>query len=108
MADNQAYNSKNLTQNVTYAPSTGGTFDGTYLSSKGGSGLAGPTQAQAGKDGSSGGVQSSFADVTGDVREPLPVLRSKLRALCPSAGDAHPADGAGLASNEKSLSCKLP
>ncbi len=48
MADNQAYNSK-TTQNVTYAPSTGGTFDGTYLSSKGGSGLTGPTQAQAGE-----------------------------------------------------------
>ncbi len=48
MADAQAYNSK-TTQNVSYAPPTGGAFDGTYLGSKGGSGLVGPTQAQAGK-----------------------------------------------------------
>ncbi len=48
LADNQVYNSK-TTQNVSFASSTGGAFDGTYLSSKGGSGLTGPTQAQAGK-----------------------------------------------------------
>jgi hypothetical protein len=48
MADNQVYNSK-TTQNVSIASSTGGAFDGTYLSSKDGSGLTGPTQAQAGK-----------------------------------------------------------
>jgi hypothetical protein len=42
LADNSAYNSK-TTQNVTYAPATGGAFDGTYLSSKGGSGLSGPS-----------------------------------------------------------------
>ena len=41
MADNQVYNSK-TSQNVSLAPSTGGTFDGTYLSSKSGSGLTGP------------------------------------------------------------------
>ncbi len=47
-ADTSAYNSK-TTQNVSLAPSSGGAFDGTYLSSKAGSGLAGPTQEQAGK-----------------------------------------------------------
>jgi uncharacterized protein with FMN-binding domain len=46
-ADDQAYNSK-TTQNVSMASSTGGAFDGTYLNSKGGSGLTGPTQTQAG------------------------------------------------------------
>jgi hypothetical protein len=40
MADNQVYNSK-TTQNTSFASSSGGAFDGTYLSSKGGSGLAG-------------------------------------------------------------------
>ena len=48
MANNQVYNSK-ITQNVSIASSSGGAFDGTYLSSKGGSGLTGPTQAQAGR-----------------------------------------------------------
>lgn len=48
MANAQAYNSK-TTQNVSIASSAGGSFDGTYLSSKGGSGLSGPTVAQAGK-----------------------------------------------------------
>jgi hypothetical protein len=47
-ADASVYNSK-TTQNVSFAPSSGGAFEGTYLSSKGGSGLSGPTQAQAGK-----------------------------------------------------------
>jgi hypothetical protein len=41
MADNAVYNSK-TSQNVSFAPATGGSFDGTYLSSKGGSGLSGP------------------------------------------------------------------
>jgi hypothetical protein len=40
MADAQVYNSK-TTQNTSFASSSGGAFDGTYLSSKGGSGLAG-------------------------------------------------------------------
>jgi hypothetical protein len=48
LADPQAYSSK-TTQNVSSAPSSGGAFDGTYLNSKGGSGLSGPTQEQAGK-----------------------------------------------------------
>jgi hypothetical protein len=48
MADTQAYNSK-TSQNVSIASTSGGAFDGTYLSSKGGSGLPGPTVAQAGK-----------------------------------------------------------
>jgi hypothetical protein len=48
LADTPVYNSK-TSQNVTFAPSTGGSFDGTYLSSKSGSGISGPTQAQAGK-----------------------------------------------------------
>ena len=39
-ADNQVYNSK-TSQNVSFARSSGGAFDGTYLSSKGGSGLTG-------------------------------------------------------------------
>ncbi|HEY0258132.1 MAG TPA: hypothetical protein VGC39_11860 [Candidatus Methylacidiphilales bacterium] len=47
-ADTQIYSSK-TTQNVSVASSSGGTFDGTYLSSKGGSGLSGPTVAEAGK-----------------------------------------------------------
>jgi hypothetical protein len=47
-ADPSVYNSK-TTQNVSFASATGGAFDGTYLSSKAGSGLSGPTQAQAGK-----------------------------------------------------------
>jgi hypothetical protein len=42
MADDQVYNSK-TSQNVSLAPATGGSFDGTYLSSKGGSGLSGVT-----------------------------------------------------------------
>jgi uncharacterized protein with FMN-binding domain len=48
MANAQAYNSK-TTQNVSLASSSDRAFDGTYLSSKGGSGMSGPTQAQAGK-----------------------------------------------------------
>ena len=48
MANAQVYNSK-TSQNISYAPVTGGVFDGTYLSSKGGSILAGPTQSEAGK-----------------------------------------------------------
>ena len=48
LADNQVYNSK-TSQNISSAPATGGVFDGTYLNSKGGSILAGPTQVQAGK-----------------------------------------------------------
>ncbi len=48
-ANAQVYNSK-TTQNVSIASSSSGdAFDGTYLSSKGGSGLSGPTVAQAGK-----------------------------------------------------------
>ena len=47
MANAKAYNSK-TSQNISSAPVTGSAFDGTYLSSKGGSILAGPTQAQAG------------------------------------------------------------
>ena len=42
MADNAVYNSK-TSQNVSFAPASGGAFDGTYISSKGGSGLSGPT-----------------------------------------------------------------
>jgi hypothetical protein len=41
-ADAPAYSSK-TTQNVSNAPATGGAFEGTYLSSKGGSGLSGPS-----------------------------------------------------------------
>lgn len=41
LADTPVYNSK-TSQNVTFAPSSGGSFDGTYLSSKSGSGLSGP------------------------------------------------------------------
>ena len=41
MADTAVYNSK-TTQNVSFAPASGGAFDGTYISSKGGSGLSGP------------------------------------------------------------------
>ena len=48
LADTSVYSSK-TSQNVTSASSSGGPFDGTYLSSKGGSGISGPTQAQAGK-----------------------------------------------------------
>jgi hypothetical protein len=48
MADTQIYNSKS-TQNASFAPASGGSFDGIYLSSKGGSQLDGPTVAQAGK-----------------------------------------------------------
>jgi len=47
-ADTSVYNSK-TTQNVSFAPATGGAFDGIYLGSKGGSQLNGPTVAQAGK-----------------------------------------------------------
>jgi len=47
-ADTQVYNSK-TSQNVSIASSSGGSFDGTYLSSKAGSGISGPTQAQIGK-----------------------------------------------------------
>ncbi len=48
LADTQIYNSK-TSQNVSFARASGGAFDGTYLSSKGGSLLDGPTVAQAGK-----------------------------------------------------------
>ena len=41
LADTSVYNSK-TTQNVSPA-SSGSAFDGAYLSSKGGSGLSGPT-----------------------------------------------------------------
>jgi len=47
-AGTPAYNSK-TTQTVSLAPASGGAFDGTYISSKGGSQLNGPTVAQAGK-----------------------------------------------------------
>jgi hypothetical protein len=47
MANAQVYNSK-ISQNVSSAPASGGTFDGASLSSKGGSRIAGPTVAQAG------------------------------------------------------------
>jgi hypothetical protein len=42
LADTAVYSSK-TSQNVTFAPSSGGAFDGTYLSSKSGSGLSGPS-----------------------------------------------------------------
>jgi hypothetical protein len=48
LADTAVYSSK-TTQNVSFAPSSGGPFDGTYISSKSGSQLLGPTVAQAGK-----------------------------------------------------------
>jgi len=48
MADTSVYNSKN-TQTISSAPASGGEFDGTYLSSKNGALLYGPTVAQAGK-----------------------------------------------------------
>jgi hypothetical protein len=41
LADTAVYSSK-TTQNVSFAPASGGAFDGTYISSKGGSGLSGP------------------------------------------------------------------
>jgi hypothetical protein len=41
LADTQVYNSK-TSQNVSFAPASGGAFDGSYISSKGGSGLSGP------------------------------------------------------------------
>ena len=49
LADNAVYNSK-TTQNVSFAPASGGPFDGSYIGSKGGgSYLIGPTVAQSGK-----------------------------------------------------------
>jgi len=48
LADTSVYNSK-TSQNISSAPLSGGAFDGIYLSSKNGSDLLGPTQAQAGK-----------------------------------------------------------
>jgi hypothetical protein len=39
------YNSK-TTQNISSAPASGGAFDGTYLSSKAGSHLVGPSQEE--------------------------------------------------------------
>ena len=49
LADTPVYNSK-TTQNVSFAPASGGTFDGSYIGTKGGgSYLIGPTVAQAGK-----------------------------------------------------------
>jgi hypothetical protein len=48
LADTAVYNSK-ATQNVSFAPASGKAFDGTYISSKGGSQLNGPTVAQGGK-----------------------------------------------------------
>ena len=48
MADTSVYNSK-TSQNISFAPASGCVFDGTYLNSKSGSALAGPTQAEAGK-----------------------------------------------------------
>lgn len=47
-ADTQVYNSK-TSQNVAIARTSGGSFDGTYLSSKGGSLASGPSVAYAGK-----------------------------------------------------------
>ena len=47
-ASAQVYNSK-TTQSVSLAPASGGSFDGIYLSSKGGSQLNGPTLADSGK-----------------------------------------------------------
>ncbi len=46
-ADTAVYNSK-TTQNVSFAASSsrGGAFDGSYLSSKAGSGLVGPSQEE--------------------------------------------------------------
>jgi hypothetical protein len=48
LADSSTYNSK-TTQNVSFAPASGGAFEGSYLSSKSGSRLNGPTVVQAGK-----------------------------------------------------------
>ena len=48
LADSSVYNSK-TSQNISSAPASGGTFDSTYLSSKDGSQLNGPTVAQSGK-----------------------------------------------------------
>jgi hypothetical protein len=50
MADTSAYNSKTsqILSSVS-APSNGGIFDSSSLNSKGGSNLAGPSVAQAGK-----------------------------------------------------------
>ncbi len=42
-ANASIYNSK-TTQNVSHAPASGGAFSGTYLSSKAGSGLVGPSE----------------------------------------------------------------
>ncbi len=84
MADAQAYNSK-TTQNVSYAPPTGGAFDGTYLGSKG---WFGPRRTDPGagrQDGPAGRVQSPRANARVGVREPLPVLCPKLTdpsAIC--------------------------
>ena len=48
LADTQVYSSK-TTQNISSERASGGTFDGTHLSSKGSSQLRGPTVAQSGK-----------------------------------------------------------